>query len=654
MKRFSRMLAIMLVAGSLIGVGVFWILYNTAFEQISRQLITTVQSRKAIMTAVAEFDERERADFQGSPRLATLSQFEIAHDRFEIFGNTGEFTVAERDGPVISFIFRQRHSSTEKPSPISFDSELAEPMRRALSGQSGIIIALDYRGQEVLAAYEPVNALQIGIVAKVDMSEIRDPFIRAAFLAILAALLLFAAASALFVREALPITQKLKDSEKLYRNLVEGQSELVCRSNRDGIISFANQAYLTYFGKTLNQMIGVRFTEFIPQEYRKGVLAKLSQLSKTRRSMTHEHQVIKSSGDSRWLQWTNTLLESEEGGSDEIINVGIDITERRLTEEKLRAAEIHMANLGRIVESSINEIYVFDCHTLKFEMVNKGALANLGFSKEELQDLTPLDIKPEISEHEFRALLQPLLDGKASRVQFETIHERKDKTTYNVEVIVSYSEEADHSVFFAIINDLTQSKSLSEELSNAFEGTIEAISLAVEIRDSYTAGHQQRVSDIAVSIAREMGIEKDRIIGIQWGAKLHDIGKIGTPAEILAKPTRLSDDEFNLIKQHARAGYDILKGIKFPWPIAEIAYQHHERLNGTGYPQGLKGDEICLEARIVGVADVMEAITAHRPYRPALGIDVALKEIKDKRGEFYDANVVDACLKLAEEKRLPL
>jgi PAS domain S-box-containing protein/putative nucleotidyltransferase with HDIG domain len=654
MRRFSKMLAIMLIAGLLIGIGVFWMLYNTAFEQINRQLVTTVQSQKALMNSVAEFNEQGRADFTDGTRQATLSHFEIAHNRFESFGDTAEFTVAERDGYVINFIFRQRHSSTLKPGPISFDSELAEPMRRALNGQSGIIIALDYRGEEVLAAYAPVEALQVGIVAKLDMSEIRDPFIRVAFLAILAALLLFAASSALFLREALPITQKLKDSEKLYRNLIEGQSELVCRSGRDGIISFANQALLTYFGKKLNQMIGTSFTEFIPQKHRKGVLKKLSRLSAAHRSSTHEHQVISSSGESRWLQWTNTLLESEEGGTDEIVSVGIDITERRLAEEKLRAAEAHLANLGRIVESSINEIYVFDCHTLKFEMVNKGALANLGFSKEELQNLTPLDIKPEFSEHEYRALLQPLLEGKVRRIQFETIHKRKDETTYSVEVIVSYAGEADHAVFFAIIDDISERKASSEELSNAFESIIEAISLAVEIRDSYTAGHQQRVSDIAVAIAREMGLDEDKIIGIQWGAKLHDIGKIGTPAEILAKPTKLSDDEFNLIKKHARAGYDILKGIEFPWPIAEIAYQHHERLNGTGYPQGLKGDEICLEARIVGVADVIEAITAHRPYRPALGIDLALKEIKDKRGEFYDSRVVDACLKLAEEKSLPL
>jgi len=163
-------------------------------------------------------------------------------------------------------------------------------------------------------------------------------------------------------------------------------------------------------------------------------------------------------------------------------------------------------------------------------------------------------------------------------------------------------------------------------------------------------GHQQRVADLARSIATEMGLSADRQDFIRTASSIHDIGKIAVPAEILSKPTKLTDLEFGLIKTHSQSGYDILKDIEFPWPVADVVLQHHERMDGSGYPHGLKGENISLEARILAVADVVEAITSHRPYRPALGIDVALEEISRNRGILYDADVVDACLKLFREK----
>jgi HD-GYP domain-containing protein (c-di-GMP phosphodiesterase class II) len=172
----------------------------------------------------------------------------------------------------------------------------------------------------------------------------------------------------------------------------------------------------------------------------------------------------------------------------------------------------------------------------------------------------------------------------------------------------------------------------------------------VEARDPYTAGHQRRVSDLARTIATEMGLSRDRIDGIRVMGAIHDLGKISIPAEILSKPTKLNDMEFGLIKAHAHAGYDILKDIDFPWPVAEIILQHHEKLNGSGYPQGLKGDEIHLEARIVGVADKVEAMASHRPYRPSLGLEEALADISQNRGTLYDADAVDVCMRLFHEK----
>ncbi|HUJ87790.1 MAG TPA: PAS domain S-box protein [Burkholderiales bacterium] len=194
-----------------------------------------------------------------------------------------------------------------------------------------------------------------------------------------------------------------------------------------------------------------------------------------------------------------------------------------------------------------------------------------------------------------------------------------------------------------------------EELEETMTGTIRAISTMVEIRDPYTAGHELRVGRLAAAIAGEMGLDPERCRGLDVAGSLHDIGKISVPAEILSKPTRLQPAEYEIVKTHAQSGYDILKDIRFPWPIAEVARQHHERLDGSGYPQGLKDGQIILEARILAVADVVESMGSHRPYRPARGIDAALEEIANGRGRLYDADAVDACLRLFREKgyRLP-
>jgi HD-GYP domain-containing protein (c-di-GMP phosphodiesterase class II) len=179
--------------------------------------------------------------------------------------------------------------------------------------------------------------------------------------------------------------------------------------------------------------------------------------------------------------------------------------------------------------------------------------------------------------------------------------------------------------------------------------------MVVEMRDPYTAGHQKRVAGLARAIGEELGLPADRRDGLHTAGLIHDLGKISVPAEILSKPSKLTAIEFSMIKVHPQAGFDILKSIEFPWPVARMVLEHHERLDGTGYPGGLRGEDILLESRILAVADVVEAISSHRPYRPALGIEAALDEIEVRRGIFYDAAVVDACRRLFREKgfRLP-
>ncbi len=190
------------------------------------------------------------------------------------------------------------------------------------------------------------------------------------------------------------------------------------------------------------------------------------------------------------------------------------------------------------------------------------------------------------------------------------------------------------------------------KLQKALDGIFHTVALTVEVRDPYTAGHQKTVASLSSAIAKEMGLSKDQEEGILMAGTVHDLGKISVPAEILVKPIRLTENEFNLIKEHPQVGYDILKDVDFPWPIAQMVLQHHERMDGSGYPQGLSGEGILLEARILGVADVIEAMSAHRPYRAALGMDKALEEISKNRGILYDSKVVDACLNLFDKKML--
>ncbi len=205
-----------------------------------------------------------------------------------------------------------------------------------------------------------------------------------------------------------------------------------------------------------------------------------------------------------------------------------------------------------------------------------------------------------------------------------------------------------------VFRDITRRKESEDQLRRALEGVVQAMSVTVEMRDPYTAGHQRRVSRLSVAIAREMGLPEGQIEGIRMAGDIHDIGKIYVPAEILSKPGKLTEIEFTIIKTHPQVGYDILKNVAFPWPIADIVVQHHERLDGHGYPAGLKGDAILLEARIIIVADVVEAMSSHRPYRPSHGIEKALEEIALHKGTRYDPAAVEACTRLFREKNFSL
>jgi putative nucleotidyltransferase with HDIG domain len=229
---------------------------------------------------------------------------------------------------------------------------------------------------------------------------------------------------------------------------------------------------------------------------------------------------------------------------------------------------------------------------------------------------------------------------------------------YHVRLVPEYGLHGEIESAMAIFHDITELKRIQEHLTRSYRkvektigGIIEAIVKIVETRDPYTAGHEDRVAQLAVAIGGEMGLSRERLDGLWVAAAIHDIGKVYVPGEILSKPGSLSENEFRLIETHAEAGYHILRKIDFPWPVAQIAYQHQERFNGTGYPRRLCGDAILPEARILAVADTVEAMTYSRPYRPGAGLDRALEEIRCNKGVLYDPRVADSCLKLFRENK---
>lgn len=282
-----------------------------------------------------------------------------------------------------------------------------------------------------------------------------------------------------------------------------------------------------------------------------------------------------------------------------------------------------------------------------------------GYPREELAtkswaEMThPDDLTADVAE--FERVLRGESDGYAMDKRFI----RKDGAVVFASIDVKCVRKIDGTVdyFVAMVQDVTERVRAMAELAanNArlkavFMGTVDLAMTLVGMRDPYTTGHERRAAGIAVGIGREMGFDQDRLEGIRIAAELHDVGNARVPLDILIKPSRLSPVEFDFVKTHTESAYEILKDVEFPWPVAEVALQHHERWNGSGYPNGLKGDAVGLEARIVAVADVVEAIASHRPYRPALGIDKALAEIENGRGTLYDPDVVDACLRLFREK----
>ena len=341
-----------------------------------------------------------------------------------------------------------------------------------------------------------------------------------------------------------------------------------------------------------------------------------------------------------------------------IISVSHDITDRKRAEEEIK----NIIWFQQVLMDAVPSPIFYKDADCVYIGGNKAFERYLGLSPEQFIGKTVMDISPADLAEKYDKADRDLLNHPGVQ-NYETSVVYADGTRHDVIFNKATFTDAKGKVggLIGVILDITDRKQAEEDmketlesLRKAFGATVQVLVSAVETRDPYTSGHQTRSADLACAIATEMGLSPERIVGIHMAGSIHDIGKMSVPAEILSKPTKLSELEFSLIKEHAGKGFELLKDVESPWPLAEMVYQHHERMDGSGYPRNLKGDDIIIESRILAVADVVEAMASHRPYRPALGIDAALEEIEKNSGTIYDKTVTAACLRLFKEKGFKL
>jgi PAS domain S-box-containing protein/putative nucleotidyltransferase with HDIG domain len=392
--------------------------------------------------------------------------------------------------------------------------------------------------------------------------------------------------------------------------------------------------------------------------------ARVSEAAKTRQATgdyDEEYRIVRPDGSVRWI-WDRAVPVRDEGGMViRVAGVAEDITERKHAADRLRESERRFSEMLQNVELVATMLDKDGGITY----CNNYLLRLSGWRYEEVfgRKWFDLFLPPETHEEMkgvFAALLADFPEAVHHENEILTRSRERRLIRWNNTLLRSLAGEVVGTA--SIGEDITELRRAEGEiertvakLRRAARSAIEVVSTIGELRDPYTHGHERRVGEVATAIATEMGLPADRIEGVRVCAYLHDVGKIAVPAEILSKPTRLSATEFELVKQHAQQSYEILKRMEFPWPVAEAVWQHHERLDGSGYPRKLKGEEIILEARILAVADTVEAMASHRPYRPGLGVEAALAEIEANRGKLFDPTVVDACLRLFRTKgyRLP-
>jgi PAS domain S-box-containing protein len=458
--------------------------------------------------------------------------------------------------------------------------------------------------------------------------------------------------------------EALRESEERYRTILNEMEEGYQEVDLAGRFTYFNEAFLRIFGYSRDEMMGTNFSRFAAEEaIAKNVYCAYNDMYNTGLPIkSYEWDIIRKDGVRRTIEFCASVLRDSQERPTGFRGIVRDITDRRRAGVALRESEERLNKAQMIshvgsweIDLSTNGLIWSDEVYRIFGLQPQEIVATY----ESFLDLIHPDDRAAVD----NAYSSSLREGRDS---YEIEHRVIRKHTHDVRYIYERCEHARDASgrivrSVGMVQDITDRKNAEEQLRRtldslrkAFGATIQVMVSAIEVRDPYTAGHQIRTTDLARAIAAEMGLSHEKIDGIRMAGSIHDIGKLSIPAEILSKPTRLTDLEYSLIKEHSRLGYEILKDVESPWALAEIVYQHHERMDGSGYPRKLKGDEILMEARIMAVADVVESMASHRPYRPALGLKAALEEIEGNRGTLYDSDAADACLRLFREKGFQL
>jgi len=446
---------------------------------------------------------------------------------------------------------------------------------------------------------------------------------------------------------------ELRESEERFRTMFRGHDAIMFLiDQKTGAIRDANLAATRFYGYSKERLCQMTIQEINTLPAEEVAHQRTLATEEKRNYFIFPHRLA--SGEVRNVEVHSSPIITR--NETILFSVIHDITDRMLAEEK-----IHEVTERLQLATVSAKAGVWDWNLQTNEMKWDDRMLELyGLTRENFRggiEAWEKGLHPDDSSRATEECQAALHGERDFDTDFRVLH--PDGVVVNVKAngLVLRDEEGKPLRMIGLNTDITDRKQTEEKLKDTLESlrkavsaTIQVMASAVEIRDPYTAGHHIRSAGLANAIATDMGLSHEKIEGIRMAASIHDIGKLSLPAEILSKPTKLSEIEFSLIKAHSLSGYEILKNVESPWPLAEIVYQHHERTDGSGYPRNLKGNDILMEARILIVADVVEAMASHRPYRPALGIDAALEEIEKNKGILYDEAVVDVCLSLFREK----
>lgn len=454
----------------------------------------------------------------------------------------------------------------------------------------------------------------------------------------------------------------LRKIEKRYRLLAENMKDQLWIMDLNLNISYVTPSVEKLLGYTLEELKKTSLDKLLTAESFAKAMAFYSREMPIARTAPADYLLTRSlelefrakDGHTIWGECMFSFVRNNDGRPLSILGQSRNITERKEMEDALRKSE---ENFRRSLDESPLGVRIATKEG-KTIYANKAILDIYGYDHVEELENTPLQNRyTQKCYAEFQQRKAARMRGEFGPSEYEASIVRKDGEVRHLHVFrkeIFWNSKKQSQVIY---QDITLRRQAEEKLNHTLENlrrsikvTMQVLGMTAEAKDPYIAGHQKRVSDLARAIATEMNLPQEKIEAIRIAGSIHDIGKISIPSEILCKASMLSPLEFSLIKCHSQSGYEIIKEVETPWPLADIILQHHERLNGTGYPEGLREENILMEARIIAVADVVEAMISHRPYRPALELKAALKEIKNNAGVIYDRHVSEACLVLFQEK----